>query len=73
MKSHTTKTTEAGRLESPANNRILGYVRVMELPNGLGGVDLAIYDDAEGRKTMACDPDFTPLSEMDGGDIGIGG
>jgi hypothetical protein len=45
----------------------------MELPNGLGGVDLAIYDDAEGRKTMACDPDFTPLAEMDGGDIGIGG
>jgi hypothetical protein len=79
MKSHTHKT-EAGRLESPAydSTRLIGYVRVMELPNGLGGVDLAVYDDEAGRKAMS-DPDFTPIGVcectkgLEGTILGAGG
>jgi hypothetical protein len=79
MKSHTHKT-EAGRLESPAYDsaRLIGYVRVMELPNGLGGVDLAVYDDEAGRKAMS-DPDFTPIGVcectkgLEGTILGAGG
>ena len=69
MKSHTHKT-EAGRLESPAydSSRLIGYVRVMELPNGLGGVDLAVYDDEAGRKAMS-DPDFIAIDKYEGEDI----
>jgi hypothetical protein len=68
MKSHTHKT-EAGRLESPAydSSRLIGYVRVMMI-EGLGGVDLAVYDDEAGRKAMS-DPDFIALDKYEGEDI----
>ena len=40
----------------------------MELPNGLGGVDLAVYDDEAGRKAMS-DPDFIAVDKYEAEDI----